>query len=125
MSEIVEVTFPRLSREATAPTEPYVRNPDAATVEQRMLRYRERNPHIPVVESLDRKILDAIAAGGMLNMSHWHTCETTHCRAGWAAHGPHQAGVMIYRASTGRVPHFFATDKAALADITERAQSAA
>jgi len=36
-------------------------------------------------------------------------------------HGPRRAGAMIYRASTGRVPHFFATDARALADIRERA----
>lgn len=31
--------------------------------------------------------------------------------------GPHRAGAMIYRASTGRVPHFYATTERALEDI--------
>jgi hypothetical protein len=65
-------------------------------------------------------------------MSQWHTCETTHCRAGWAItlagpdgkelekkYGPRIAGAMIYRASTGRAPHFFASDKDALEDIRQ------
>jgi hypothetical protein len=87
---------------------------------------------IPVVENIDAKILAAIEAGGTLNMGSWHTCETTHCRAGWAIHlageagyalekrfGPQHAGAMIYRASRPgqHAPHFFATDADALADI--------
>jgi hypothetical protein len=120
---------------ATDPPEPYVR---AVTDEERearrlarMQRYRERHPEVPVVEQLDAKILRAVTlGGGTLNMSEWHTCETTHCRAGWAItlagdagraleaeHGPHRAGAMIYRASTGRVPYFYATTENALADI--------
>jgi hypothetical protein len=55
-------------------------------------------------------------------------------RAGWAItlagemgkrleqqYGPHHAGRMIYIASTGRSPHFFASDAAAMEDIRERA----
>ena len=93
-------------------------------------KYRERHPDVPVVPELDRKILDAVEAGGSLNMSAWHTCETTHCRAGWAItlaggagkdletkFGPFAAGGMIYRASTGRTPNFFASNDAALTDI--------
>jgi hypothetical protein len=69
---------------------------------------------------------------GELKMNDWHTCETTHCRAGWAIHlagsagaelealyGPERAGGFIYRASTGRWPDFFASNDAALADICE------
>jgi hypothetical protein len=83
------------------------------------------------VVDLDRKILEAIDRGGSLKMNGWHgTCDTTHCRAGWAIHlageagyalekeiGAHMAGRAIYLASTGRVPHFFATDERALEDI--------
>jgi hypothetical protein len=70
-------------------------------------------------------------------MTTWHTCETTHCRAGWAIHlagahgaklesqvGPFRAGIAIYTASTGRVPHFFASTKNALKDIERCAASA-
>ena len=95
------------------PATPYSRDtsPDLAA---RAKRYRDRHPEIPVVEHLDRKILDAITVGGgKLDMGRWHSCETTHCRAGWAITlageqgatletrvGPHLAGAMIYRAST-------------------------
>ena len=84
----------------------------------------------PKVENLDSKILAAIEAGGTLDMGVWHTSDTTHCRAGWAVKlaggpgkliegwfGPCAAGTLIYHASTGRVPNFFANDTDTLADI--------
>jgi hypothetical protein len=117
--------------EAKNPAEPYVRKLVAETLAARAERYRQRHPEIPVVERLDAKILDAITVGGgKLDMGRWHSCETTHCRAGWAItlagdagrkleeeHGPQRAGAMIYRASTGRAPFFFAKDAVALEDI--------
>jgi hypothetical protein len=97
---------------------------------QRAEDYRRRHPDVPVVAKLDQRILDAIAAGGSLEMGAWHTCETTHCRAGWAIHfagkegagleaqyTPAVAGRMIYLASTGRAPHFYSTNARALEDI--------
>ena len=96
-----------------------------------MQRFRERYPEVPVVQDLDAKILAAVTSGGgTLDMARWHTCKTTHCRAGWAITlaadegnvlelkvGPFHAGAMIYRASTGRAPHFFADTATALEDI--------
>jgi hypothetical protein len=103
---------------------------DGRTREERRQAFRERNPDVPIVAGLDRRILDAIEAGGSLNMGAWHSCDTTHCRAGWAItlagaagrelearRGPFHAGRLIYLASTGRAPHFFATNEDALADI--------
>ncbi len=98
-------------------------------------RYRERHPDVPVVGRLDSRIHARISSSaGALDMGTWHTCETTHCRAGWAIHlageagyalearvGPERAGAMIYRASTGRVPWFFASNEGALRDIERRA----
>ena len=112
------------------PTDPYVIKPGRSRLEHAQL-YRERHPEIPVVENLDSKILGAIEAGGTLDMGSWHLCETTHCRAGWAIHlagkagydlekklgGAEYAGRAIYRASTGRAPHFYATTERALEDI--------
>jgi hypothetical protein len=121
--------------------------PDPAATERRARRlaeqartaeaYRSRHPDVPVVPDLDARILAALEAGGTLDMQSWHTCETTHCRAGWAIHlagaagkaiearlGSQRAGAEIYRASTGRVPHFFATTERALADIRDRAAAA-
>jgi uncharacterized protein YjbI with pentapeptide repeats len=85
----------------------------------------------PLVRNLDRKILRAIESGeGSLYMGTWHSCETTHCRAGWAVAlagkagrdleikiGTAAAGALIYQRSTGRIPNFYASDEDALADI--------
>jgi hypothetical protein len=94
---------------------------------------------IPVVPDLDEKIHDMVCgatAPGKLDMSNWHseTCKTTHCRAGWAINlagdvglalereiGPCAAGALIYQASVGYVPNFYATTDEALRDICERA----
>ena len=88
---------------------------------------------IPIVTDLDAKILAAVEApGNALDMSDWHRCATTHCRAGWAIElageagkaleaklGPSAAGALIYLASTGRgqVPDFMASNEAALEDL--------
>jgi hypothetical protein len=91
---------------------------------------------IPVIPNIDAAIVDAIDAGGALKMSSWHTCETTHCRAGWAIvlagpvgafmeslWGSAVAGALIYAASDPKrkVPDFFTDDASAMADMRERA----
>ncbi len=116
--------------------EPYVRLTNRL---ERARRYRERHPEVPVVENLDSRMLAAVSDGvGKLDMSDWHSCETTHCRAGWAItlageagaaleakHGPRRAGAQIYRASTGRSPHFFASNSQATEDIKRCAEEEA
>jgi hypothetical protein len=87
---------------------------------------------IPVVPALDARILAAIEAGGGLETAAWHTCETTHCRAGWAirlagaagealeeALGAAVAGTFIYAASRPGlpIPDFYASNADALADL--------
>ena len=94
---------------------------------------------VPVVQHIDAAILAAVESGGKLNMSDWHKCETTHCRAGWAitlagapgaelekAVGPAVAGALIYAASrpTLPVPNFYASDKDAMASIIADAAAA-
>ncbi len=131
--------------EAKDPPEPYVRQNVTSSEGRaaRAQRYRESHPDVPVVESLDRKILDAITTGGgSLNMLNWHTCATTHCMGGWAVHlagqagydlekrfaevhgnrAPEFAGRAIYLASTGRAPHFFATDERAIESLKRRVE---
>ena len=113
------------------PKEPYAHKPQR-TLAERAADYRARHPGVPVIERLDAKILAVLDAGkGTLDMKNWHSCETTHCRAGWAIHlagpagykleqelgDPAMAGRAIYRASTGRSPHFYADDKAATEDM--------
>ena len=121
------------------PPEPYVRKPSAEVYAERAARFRERNPDVPVIPDIDARILALVEANpSALDMGSWHSCETTHCRAGWAVHlageagyalekqyGPERAGRMIYLASTGRVPHFYATNERALEDIRECAASQA
>lgn len=88
---------------------------------------------IPVIENIDRQILDAIQEeGGKLDMAEWHTCATTHCRAGWAIRlagaqgyelenevGPNIAGALIYAVSRPDrpIPDFFATTEDAMQDL--------
>jgi len=87
------------------------------------------------VPSLDRCILGAIEAPGAgLDMGAWHSCATTHCRAGWAitlhplgaelesVFGARMAGAVIYLRSTGEVPDFYAGDADALASIRAGAE---
>lgn len=131
------------------PPEPYKRATTTVEVlarrRERAKAYRERHPDVPVVENLDARILDAIAGGGVLDMSQWHgdggdggACGTTHCRAGWAIHlagaagaelerrvDSEAAGRMIYLASTGRAPYFFGSNERALEDVTRCAAEAA
>jgi hypothetical protein len=93
-----------------------------------------------VVESIDAAILAAIERGGTLKMNDWHTCKTTHCRAGWAVTlagepgkaledrvGPAAAGALIYAASrpTMPIPDFYASDEDAMASIRADAAAAA
>jgi hypothetical protein len=90
------------------------------------------------VLELHTKMLAAIEAGGTLDMSTWHTCDTTHCRAGWAIHlagdagrlleaqiGSSAAGALIHQASCPwmeKLPDFYASNEDALADIKRCAE---
>ena len=73
-------------------------------------------------------------------MDAWHTCGTTHCRAGWAVrlagdagyalerfHGSLLAGQLIYRASGYAINpgRFFDSDDDALADMKRLSEGAA
>ncbi len=73
-----------------------------------------------------------------LKMDNWHTCETTHCRAGWVVHLAGEAGkkletfyntelaaALIYRESS---PHkvsfarFYDGNEEAMADMKRMAE---
>ncbi len=69
-------------------------------------------------------------------MGNWHKCNTTHCRGGWAVilagkkgkaledkFGVFLAATLIYLKSTGRIPDFFATNRAAMADLKKCAKA--
>jgi hypothetical protein len=88
---------------------------------------------VPVVENIHVAVYAAASAPRALDMSSWHSCETTHCRAGWAIHlageagykleervGSPMAGALIYLASDPaleRIPDFYASNDDTLADM--------
>ena len=89
-------------------------------------------PVIPVIKNIHSVILAAVEAPGALNMDDWHTCGTTHCRAGWAIHlagedgyalerfyGAALAAQLIYKASGYPISpvRFFESNDVAMADM--------
>ena len=54
-------------------------------------------PPIPVIENIHAKVYKAVSEPGALDMSTWHTCDTTHCRAGWVVHLAGEAGYALER----------------------------
>jgi hypothetical protein len=88
---------------------------------------------VPIIPNIDVAILSAIETpGNALDMSDWHRCKTTHCRAGWAItlagkagaaleekYGPATAGALIYAASRPDrpIPNFYANNGDALNDL--------
>lgn len=97
--------------------------------------FRKMHPHVPFVSKLDGKILKRVTENpSCLDMYDWHqeACKTTHCRAGHAIDlagsqgyaleaqfGPGTAGALIYLASTGRVPDFYATRFETITNLIE------
>jgi hypothetical protein len=96
---------------------------------------------VPVIENIHQKIYEAANKPGCLQMSGVHTCETTHCRAGWAVHlagedgyrlerrhGWLFAAMQIYKASSPiRVgpQQFYGANEASLADMKRCAEEEA
>ena len=95
----------------------------------------------PKIENIHQKVYEAASQDGALNMGSWHTCETTHCRAGWvvalagenskelqAQIGTALAAMVIYRASSDiRVsPNmFYVSNNEALRDMKRCAEEEA
>jgi uncharacterized protein YjbI with pentapeptide repeats len=93
---------------------------------------------VPVIEDIHRKIYEAASQQGALNMVNWHSCETTHCRAGWVTTlagaagaamevcmGPAAAAALIYMASDPtieKIPDFYCSNDEALADMKRLAE---
>ncbi len=80
---------------------------------------------LPIVEDAKERLkavaVAALADDDALDMTDWHTCETTHCIAGWAIHqagelgetlerdlGPANAGLMLLGVEAHS--HFFDND---------------
>ena len=93
---------------------------------------------VPKIENIHQKVYEAASKPSALNMSSWHTCDTTHCRAGWVVHLAGEAGYkleeklgtpvaagLIYRESDPKIkafPDFYANNKDALADMKRLAE---
>lgn len=92
----------------------------------------------PKVENIHQKVYEAASRPNGLNMTSWHTCDTTHCKAGWAVHLAGEAGkrleqhtstlfaaMMIYQASSPievSPVTFFDDNVSALADMKRCAE---
>lgn len=90
------------------------------------------------IENIHTKVYAAAtSASNALNMSDWHTCETTHCRAGWVVHLAGKEGyaleestntcfaaMQIYKASGYQINpcRFYDSKINALADMKRLAE---
>jgi hypothetical protein len=86
-----------------------------------------------VIPNIHQAVLEAVKVPEALDMDTWHTCDTTHCRAGWVVHlaGPagralenetstEFAAKQIYKASSPikvSPTRFFENAEKALADM--------
>jgi len=92
---------------------------------------------IPKIENIHHRIYEAASRPAALNMSAWHTCEKTHCRAGWAValtgkegealeqfYNTELAAMLIYRESgyTIHPARFLDDNDVALADMKALAE---
>lgn len=50
---------------------------------------------VPKIDNIHQVLLEAVSKEGALNMDDWHSCETTHCRAGWVVHLAGEAGYAL------------------------------
>ncbi len=93
---------------------------------------------IPKIENIHSKILEAVNNPNSLDISNWHTCDATHCRAGWVTYLAGKEGkdleektstafaaMMIYeKSSTIKVPptRFYDSNEKAMEDIKRCAE---
>jgi uncharacterized protein YjbI with pentapeptide repeats len=94
---------------------------------------------VPAIPDIHRAVYQAASKPNALNMGNWHTCDTTHCRAGWVTHlagaagramewclGTPAAAALIYLKSDPsieRIPDFYANNEDALADMKRLADA--
>jgi hypothetical protein len=92
----------------------------------------------PTLENIHQRVLEAASPTGALEMGDWHTCDTTHCRGGWAVHLAGEQGkkleqatstlfaaMMIYKASSKikvAPTKFFLNNEESMADMKRCAE---
>lgn len=95
---------------------------------------------MPTIPDIHKRLYEAVSAPRALNMSTWHTCETTHCRAGWVVtlagdagkaleefHNTELAAMLIYRASGYEInpARFYDPDSVTLKHMKDLAEGVA
>jgi hypothetical protein len=95
---------------------------------------------VPKIENIHSVVLGAVSNAGALDMASWHTCNTTHCRAGWVVHLAGDAGYtlerfhdtalaaqLIYKASGYQISpcRFYESNDVAMADMQRLAAESA
>lgn len=96
---------------------------------------------MPRIENIHQRVYEAASQEGALDMTRWHTCDTTHCRAGWVVmlageagkaleekYGTPNAASLIYAKSDpniGMMPNFYCDNETALDDMKARAEQEA
>jgi hypothetical protein len=96
---------------------------------------------VPRIANIHQAVYSAASKPDALDMATWHTCDTTHCRAGWVITlagdagramewciGTSSAAAMIYMASDPgieRIPNWHASNEDALADMRRLAEAEA
>ena len=90
------------------------------------------------IKDIHKVVYEAASKEGALDMGDWHSCGTTHCRAGWVvtlageggkaleyAMGTPAAAAVIYMASDPeleKIPDFYTDNETALADMKRLAE---
>jgi hypothetical protein len=87
---------------------------------------------VPIIPNIHKAVYAAVSNPGALDMGDVHTCETTHCRAGWVIHLAGKAGyelanyfnwelaaMLIYRESGHPInpARFYDNNEDAMADM--------
>ena len=94
---------------------------------------------VPLIPAIHQAVYEAASKPQALDMGSWHTCETTHCRAGWVvalagagglalewAMGTPAAAAIIYMRSDPKlekIPDFYAGNESALEDMKRLAEA--
>jgi lysine/ornithine N-monooxygenase len=95
---------------------------------------------IPVIKNIHQTLYKAVSQPDALNMATWHSCETTHCRAGWVVTLAGKEGkelekktttlfaaMQIYKASGYEISpvRFYDDNKKAMEDMKRLAEEEA
>lgn len=111
---------------------------DCSKVSEQKNKQAAGPPPVPKIDGIHKRLYEAASQTGALNMSDWHTCGTTHCRAGWVVHLAGEAGYalerflgaalaaqLIYRESGYRINpgQFYVRNDEAMADMKRLAEA--